>query len=83
MNCHIGGTQPLCYATDLILENCTFADDCDLAFEYSTLKADVKGHIISIKNPKSGSIEVDTAGEIIIDENIKAPADCKITVRQK
>lgn len=81
VNCHIGGTQPLCYATDLVLENCTFAEDCDLAFEYSTLKADVKGHIISIKNPRSGSIAADSVGEIIIDENIKAPADCKITIR--
>lgn len=81
VNCRIGGTQPLCYATDLILENCTFADDCDLAFEYSTLKADVKGHIISIKNPRSGEIVTDSVGEIIIDENIKAPADCKITIR--
>ena len=82
VNCHIGGTQPLCYAADLILENCTFADDCDLAFEYSTVRADVKGHIISIKNPRSGSIDVDSVGEIILDENIKAPGDCKITVRK-
>ena len=83
VNCHIGGTQPLCYATDLVLENCTFADDCDLAFEYATVKADIKGRVISIKNPRSGSIAVDSVGEIIIDENIKAPADCKITVRSK
>ena len=39
VNCKISGTQPLCYATDLVLENCTMADDCDLAFEYSTLQA--------------------------------------------
>ena len=83
VNCHIGGTQPLCYATDLILENCTFAEDCDLAFEYSSLRADIRGHVVSIKNPRSGSIEVDTVGEIILDENIKAPADCKITVRKQ
>ena len=82
VNCHIGGTQPLCYATDLILENCTFAEDCDLAFEYSGLRADIRGHVVSIKNPRSGSIEVDTVGEIILDENIKAPADCRITVRK-
>ena len=78
VNCHIGGTQPLCYATDLVLENCTFADDCDLAFEYSSLQADVRGHVVSIKNPRTGSIEVDSVGEIILDENIKAPADCQI-----
>ena len=82
VNCHIGGTQPLCYATDLVLENCTFAEDCDLAFEYSSLQADVRGHVVSIKNPRTGSIEVDSVGEIILDENIKAPADCRITVRK-
>ena len=81
VNCHIGGTQPLCYASDLVLENCTFADDCDLAFEYSTLQADIKGRVVSIKNPRSGSITLDECGEIILDENIKAPADCKITLR--
>ena len=82
VNCHIGGTQPLCYATDVVLENCTFAEDCDLAFEYSTIEADIKGHVVSIKNPRSGSITVDSVGEIILDENIKAPADCKITLRK-
>lgn len=78
VNCHIGGQQPLCYAHDLVLENCTFADDCDLAFEYSTLKADIRGHIRSVKNPASGIIVADSIGEIIIDKNIKGPADCKI-----
>ena len=83
VNCHIGGTQPLCYATDLVLENCTFAEDCDLAFEYSTVRADIRGHVVSIKNPRSGRIEADTVGEIILDGNIKAPADCEIVVRSR
>ena len=82
VNCRIGGTQPLCYATDLVLENCTFDDDCDLAFEYSTVEADIRGHVVSIKNPRSGRIEADSVGEIILDGNIKAPADCKIAVRK-
>lgn len=79
VNCHIEGTQPLCYAHNLILENCTFGPDADLAFEYSELCADVKGHITSVKNPRTGSIQAGSIGEIIIDQNIKAPADCKIT----
>ena len=79
VNCHITGQQPLCYAHDLVLENCTFGDDCDLAFEYSTVRADIRGHIRSIKNPAGGSIVADSIGEVIIDENIKGPADCKIT----
>lgn len=83
VNCRISGTQPLCYAHDLVMENCMMADDADLAFEYSTLQADIKGAVHSIKNPRSGSITADSCGEIILDENIKAPADCKIMIRNK
>lgn len=80
VRCYIGGTQPLCYADGLVLEDCTFADDADLAFEYSELNASVLGHITSIKNPRTGSIKVDSCGELIIDENIKSPADCVISI---
>lgn len=83
VNCHITGEQPLCYAHDLVLENCTFGPDCDRAFEYSTLDADIRGGITDIKNPRSGRIVADEIGSVTIDENIKAPADCIITVRQK
>lgn len=83
VNCHITGEQPLCYAHDLVLENCTFGPDCDRAFEYSTLQADIRGSITNIKNPMSGHITADEIGSVTIDENIKAPADCKITVRNK
>ncbi len=81
VNCHISGEQPLCYAHDLILENCTFDPSCDRAFEYTTLNADIRGSITNIKNPMSGHIVADAIGEVTIDENIKAPADCIITVR--
>jgi len=80
VNCKISGTQPLCYAHNLILENCTMTDDCDLAFEYSSVEASVKSPIRSVKNPRTGSITAESYGEIILDENIKAPADCKIKV---
>jgi hypothetical protein len=80
VRCHITGSQPLCYAEGLVLENCTFGDDADLAFEYSDVKATVKGHIPSIKNPRTGFIKVDSCGELILDKNIKAPADCDIQI---
>lgn len=83
INCKISGTQPLCYCKDLILTNCTFADDCDLAFEDSDLDAEINGHITSIKNPMTGRIKVDSVGEIILDKNIKQPANCKIIVDGK
>ena len=83
VNCHISGEQPLCYAHHLILENCTFDPGCDRAFEYSTLQADIRGAITNIKNPMSGRIVADEIGSVTIDENIKAPADCRIERRKK
>ncbi len=79
VRCHITETQPLCYCDNLVMEDCTFGSDCDLAFEYSSVEATVKGHVVSIKNPRTGHIHVGSVGEIIIDENIKGPGDCVIT----
>lgn len=81
IRCHITGEQPLCYCENLYMEDCTMGEDANLAFEYSTLQATIKGHVHSIKNPTSGNIEVESVGEIIIDENQKSPADCKIKVK--
>ena len=81
VNCHISGEQPLCYAEDLVLEYCTFDAACDRAFEYSSVKADIRGSITNIKNPMSGHIVADSIGSITIDENIKAPANCVIEER--
>ena len=78
VRCHISGTQPLCYCRDLVMEDCVMAPDCDLAFEESTLQATVCGNITSVKNPTSGRIMAGSIGEVIIDRNIKAPADCVI-----
>lgn len=80
INCHITGTQPLCYAHNLRLENCTFGPDADLAFEESTVMAQIGSAVTSIKNPTSGHIEVASLGQLIIDENIQQPADCSIIV---
>ncbi|HEY9550905.1 MAG TPA: DUF3737 family protein [Prevotella sp.] len=82
VNCHISGEQPLCYAENLVLENCTFDSECDRAFEYSTVQADIKGAITNIKNPTSGRIVADAIGSVTIDDNVLAPANCEIVVRQ-
>lgn len=78
VRCRIGGTQPLCYCENLVLEDCTFEPDADLAFEYSSVQATVSGHIVSVKNPRSGFIKAGSIGEVILDENIKAPGNCEI-----
>ncbi len=72
INCDITGTQPLCYCKNLYMENCRMIN-CDLSFEYSTLNADIKGSIDSIKNPESGRISAGKIDNIIIDEYAKQP----------
>ena len=69
INCHIIGTQPLCYCKGLTLINCTM-EGTDLSFEYSDVQADVKGHILSVKNPRSGAITADSVGEVIFGDAV-------------
>lgn len=76
INCHIIGTQPFCYCKGLTLINCTM-EDTDLAFEYSDVNAEIRGHILSIKNPRSGVIRADSCGEVIEDDAIY---DCRCKV---
>ena len=78
INCKIIGIQPFCYCKNLKLINCEMID-CDLSFEYSDVDAVVKGHVDSIKNPRSGKIVVDSVGEIIkIDPVMECNAEIVI-----
>lgn len=78
VRCKISGTQPLCYCKDLVLEDCEFAPDCDLAFEDSEVVASITTPVTSIKNPLKGIIKVPAVGEVIIDENSKAKEPVEI-----
>lgn len=69
IRCRIIGTQPLCYCKNLRLVDCTM-EETDLAFEYSDVEATVNGHILSVKNPKSGTITADSVGEIIREDAV-------------
>lgn len=69
INCKIIGTQPLCYCKNLKLIDCEMVD-CDFSFEYSDVEAQIKGHIVSVKNPKSGTIIADSIGEIIREDAV-------------
>lgn len=81
IDCKIIGTQPLCYCDDLKLVRCTM-EGTDLSFEYSQVQADIAGHVISIKNPKSGRIIVDSVGETIWEDPVM---EChgEIVIRKK
>ena len=80
-NCKIIGTQPFCYAENLTLINCTM-EQTDLAFEYSSVSAEVKGEILSVKNPKSGKIIADKIGEIILEDSVYEN-NCEIIMRKQ
>ena len=66
-NCVISGTQPFCYCKNLTLINCEM-HEADLAFEKSSVSAEITTHVISIKNAASGKITVKSVGEIIKDD---------------
>lgn len=79
VRCRIIGTQPLCYAKNLVLEDCEM-EECDLSFENSDVKARVKGRITSVKNPRSGQIIADGIGTLIMDDSA---AKCKIICKDQ
>ena len=80
-NCRIIGTQPFCYCKNLVLENCTM-EDCDLAFERSSVNVDVRGKIDSVKNPLEGKIFADEIGEIILEKEYCDPSRTEIVSRE-
>ncbi len=67
IRCKIIGTQPLCYCKGLKLIDCEMVDT-DLSFEKSEVEAVVTTPIVSVKNPRSGTITAPSVGEIIMDD---------------
>lgn len=68
-HCTIIGTQPLCYCKNLTLIDCEMIDT-DLAFERSEVEATLTAPIVSIKNPRAGTIRVPAVSEIIADDPV-------------
>ena len=66
-NCKIIGTQPFCYCKNLTLIDCEMVDT-DLCFEKSDVNATITTPVISIKNPRSGTIVVPAVDELIMDD---------------
>lgn len=81
VNCDIESDQGLCYMDGVVLENCRFSNT-GLAFEYSTVDADVRSHIDSVKNPTAGVIVADSIGEIIHDPACVDTSKTEIKVRK-
>ena len=81
INCTIESLQGLCYIEGLVMKNCRLKNTT-LAFEYSTVEADIEGDIDSVLNPAGGQITADGIGQLILEKDRINPAKIKITYRK-
>lgn len=81
INCTVESLQGMCYIDNLVMKNCKLINTT-LAFEYSTVDADIIGTIDSVFNPSGGTIQADSIGEIIIEKDKVNPAKTKIICRR-
>ncbi len=81
IDCVIESLQGLCYIDNLIMKNCTLINTT-LAFEYSSVNADIDGKIDSVLNPKNGVITADEIGELIIQPDKTDPDKISVIIRQ-
>lgn len=77
INCTIESLQGMCYIDNLVMRNCKLINTT-LAFEYSTVEADISGNITSVLNPSGGTIRADEIGELIIEKDKVNPEKTKI-----
>ncbi len=75
VNCTIQSLQGMCYAKNLKMINCKLIDTT-LAFEYSSVDAEITSRIESVFNPASGKISAPAIGELILE---KDKVDAKAT----
>lgn len=81
VNCTIESNQGLCYMEGVKLVNCKLLNT-DLAFEYSTVDAEVTTEIDSVKNPISGKIHAKAIRELIMEKPLVDPEKTKITTER-
>ncbi len=77
INCTVESNQGLCYMSGLKMVNCKLVNT-DLAFELSTVDAEIASKIDSVKNPLSGVIRAREIGELIFDFDMTDPKMTKI-----
>lgn len=81
INCTIESLQGMCYIDNLVMKNCKLINTT-LAFEYSTVDAQICSKIDSVINPTSGRIEAEEIGELIIEKDKVDPEKTVIICRK-
>lgn len=82
INCTIESLQGMCYIENLVMKNCKLINTT-LAFEYSSVDAEIKGSIDSVLNPSSGTIRADEIKELKVEKDKVDPSKTKIFVQGK
>lgn len=77
INCTIESLQGMCYIDNLVMKNCKLINTT-LAFEYSTVDAEIKGGVTSVLNPSGGTISADMIGELILQKDMIDPEKTRI-----
>jgi len=81
VNCTIESLQGMCYIDNLVMKNCKLINTT-LAFEYSTVDAEISGKIDSVMNPSGGVIRADYIAELIIEKDKVDPDKTKIICKR-
>ena len=79
IGCTIESLQGLCYIDELVMKDCKLLNTT-LAFEYSTVDADIKGKIDSVLNPSGGTIRADKIDKLIMEKDRVDPSLTRIIV---
>lgn len=68
INCTVESLQGMCYIENLVMQNCKLINTT-LAFEYSTVKAQIDSRVDSVLNPAGGIIRAQSIGELILEKD--------------
>ena len=66
INCTVESSQGMCYIDNLVMKNCRLLNTT-LAFEYSTVDAEINNTIDSVLNPSGGRIKAQGIKELVMD----------------
>ena len=77
VNCTIESLQGMCYIDNLVMKNCKLINTT-LAFEYSTVDAQIDSKIDSVLNPSGGVIRADYIENLIIESDKVDPGKTTI-----
>ena len=82
INCTVESLQGMCYIDNLVMKNCKLLNTT-LAFEYSTIDAEIDSRIDSVMNPTSGIIRADSIGELIMERDKIDPEKTTIICKKE